>query len=371
MNQWAADHTRRAGRRRPDPGARHVRARVSHGLRRGGRLRTSMRSWPTSTGRRSTSAIRRPCMARASRSRRARTTWPSAQVLDVRRAGMFEKAETVIPGATLARPCRRGDLGPRRAQGQGDRGLLRVWPRSGTGDGAAAARPRREGALSARRNRRLASGRPAGRCRREPRREGAQETVMRPVLCAALWCLSASAMADTISFDADVCRPAAGGLDLRRHRPRQAQVDRRGRPERAEAARCCASPASATFPWCVKSDATRWPTAGSRSKFKPLSGQGGPGRRRRLALEGRRQLLRRARQRAREQRLALLHRARHPQDPQVRRCAGRGRPVAHAAGRVRRHQDRRLARRQALHRFRRRPHHRRRQRSASGPRPTA
>ena len=76
-----------------------------------------------------------------------------------------------------------------------------------------------------------------------------------------------------------------------------------------------------------------------RSEVQADLGQGGPGRRPRLALEGRRQLLRRARQRAGEQRLALLHRARQPQDDQVRRRAGGRGCLAHAARRVRRRRE--------------------------------
>jgi hypothetical protein len=53
----------------------------------------------------------------------------SAEVLDVRRAGMFEKADALIPGARWQDPARSG-VGPRRAQGQGDRGLLHLRPRS-------------------------------------------------------------------------------------------------------------------------------------------------------------------------------------------------------------------------------------------------
>src|SRR6185369_1695948 len=47
--------------------------------------------------------------------------------------------------------------------------------------------------------------------------------------------------------------------------------------------------------------------------------------------------LRRARQRPREQCVALLHRRRIAQDDQVRRCAGGGPALAHAARRIRRH----------------------------------
>ena len=73
---------------------------------------------------------------------------------------------------SLARPCCGGLLGPRRAQGQGKRGLLRVRPRSRAGDRAAAARSRQSGSMSCA----AASmpGRPPGSrsIRRGLRREG-------------------------------------------------------------------------------------------------------------------------------------------------------------------------------------------------------
>src|ERR1041384_2199158 len=84
---------------------------------------------------------------------------------------------------------------------------------------------------------------------------------------------------------------------------------------------------SGTFPWCVKKDASL-ADGFVEVKFKPISGRedqagGGGGRRggRRLALEGRRQLLRRPRERAREQRLALLHEPGQAQHARVCRCA--------------------------------------------------
>jgi hypothetical protein len=82
-------------------------------------------------------------------------------------------------------------------------------------------------------------------------------------------------------------------------------------------------------------------------KFKPLAGKQDQAGGCRVALEGRRQLLRRARQCAREQRLALLHGERPPHHAQVCRCAGAGEGLAHAGGGVQRNAHPRSAGRQA------------------------
>src|SRR6185503_11160153 len=76
-----------------------------------------------------------------------------------------------------------------------------------------------------------------------------------------------------------------------------------------------------------------------------------------VALEGRRQLLRGARECAGEQRIALLYAERPAQYAEVRRRAGAAQRVAHAARRVRREEDPRDLRRQAVHRDGGRPHH--------------
>ena len=55
-----------------------------------------------------------------------------AQVLDVRRAGMFEKAEAMSRGPSGA-TLRQSGMGARPARGPGNRGLLRLWSRSRDG----------------------------------------------------------------------------------------------------------------------------------------------------------------------------------------------------------------------------------------------
>ena len=93
-----------------------------------------------------------------------------------------------------------------------------------------------------------------------------------------------------------------------------------------------------------------------RGEVQAAVGPRRPSRRRGVALEGRRQLLCRARQCAGEQRLALLHRARPAADDQVRRRAGAGQCLAYAPRRVQRHADPRDAGRQDLHRSERQPY---------------
>jgi len=75
VNQWAADHTDAVAGGIPILALdMYEHAFTWTTARRPPHM--SMHSWATSTGLRSTRAIRRPCMAPASRSRRARTTWP-------------------------------------------------------------------------------------------------------------------------------------------------------------------------------------------------------------------------------------------------------------------------------------------------------
>ena len=57
VNVWAADHTHSLAGGTPRAGARHVRARLSHRLRRQRRRPMSMPSWPTSPGNESRRAL--------------------------------------------------------------------------------------------------------------------------------------------------------------------------------------------------------------------------------------------------------------------------------------------------------------------------
>ena len=101
-----------------------------------------------------------------------------------------------------------------------------------------------------------------------------------------------------------------------------------------------------------------------RDPFQIHLGRRRSGWRHRLALAERPQLLRRARQRQRKQRLALLHHTGYPHHHQVRRCAGAAQRVAHFARGNFRQKNPRAAQRQALHRSRGRTHQgRRRSRS--------
>ncbi len=94
---------------------------------------------------------------------------------------------------------------------------------------------------------------------------------MRSVLCVALWCLAASAMAETMNFSADaVGQPPAGW---------RCGMTGRGAPQwtveadpSAPGGKVLRQSGSATFPWCVRSDANLadgW----VETKFKPLSGK--------------------------------------------------------------------------------------------------
>ena len=123
---------------------------------------TSMPSWPTSTGRRSTSATSTPCTRPASRSaaaqdeigrRRAARRAPRRRV--------SSRPRTMIPGARWRDPAAVADWAgelPRRPRGGR---LLRLWPRGRPRHRDAPARRGPERALPARRHRRLAGRRPA------------------------------------------------------------------------------------------------------------------------------------------------------------------------------------------------------------------
>jgi hypothetical protein len=94
---------------------------------------------------------------------------------------------------------------------------------------------------------------------------------MRTVLCVAVWSLAASAMAETIDFSADaVGQPPAGwhcGM-TGRGAPRWTVEADPG----AAAGKVLRQSGSATFAWCVRSDASLadgW----VETKFKPLSGK--------------------------------------------------------------------------------------------------
>ncbi len=88
------------------------------------------------------------------------------------------------------------------------------------------------------------------------------------------------------------------------------------------------------FPWCVRRDVSV-ADGYVEVRFKPISG---------------------AEDQAGGVVWRWIHARRSAHHDQIRRCAGRTQPVAHAARRVCRTQDQRRARRQTLHRSRRRPH---------------
>src|SRR5215217_5361706 len=95
--------------------------------------------------------------------------------------------------------------------------------------------------------------------------------MMRSVLCVAVCCLSASVMADTISFNADALgQPPTGwtcGMTGRGTPKWTVEADPIG-----PGGKVLRQSGSATFPWCVKGDANLtdgWVEA----KFKPLSGK--------------------------------------------------------------------------------------------------
>jgi hypothetical protein len=94
---------------------------------------------------------------------------------------------------------------------------------------------------------------------------------IRSVLCVAFGCVSASVMADTISFSADVVgQPPAGWHcgTTGRGTPRwTVEVD-----ASAPTGKVLRQSGSATFPWCVKGDANLadgW----VETRFKPLAGK--------------------------------------------------------------------------------------------------
>jgi hypothetical protein len=94
---------------------------------------------------------------------------------------------------------------------------------------------------------------------------------MRLALCVALWCVSASAMADPINFNADVVGQAPTGWTC--------GATGRGTPKwtvetdpSAPAGKVLRQSGSAAFPWCVRNNTTL--TDGwVETKFKPLSGK--------------------------------------------------------------------------------------------------
>src|SRR5205809_748641 len=94
---------------------------------------------------------------------------------------------------------------------------------------------------------------------------------MRTVLCVAVWCVAASAVADPIDFSGDaVGQPPAGwtcGM-TGRGTPKWSVESDSG----AQGGKVLLQSGAATFPWCVKGDASLtdgWVEA----KFKPLSGK--------------------------------------------------------------------------------------------------
>ena len=160
------------------------------------------------------------------------------------------------------------------------------------------------------------------------------------------------------------------GLDVRRYRQGDAEVDGgyrsigAQRTERAQAERF----------GNVSVVREEGRVAGGRlrrSEVQARERQGRPGRRDRLALEGWRQLLRRARQRAGEQRLPLLHGERQTQHPQVRERARPGQCLAHAARGVLRNAYQGAARRRSRTSSRKTVISEARARSGSGRRRTA
>ena len=175
------------------------------------------------------------------------------------------------------------------------------------------------------------------RSRRRGRSRNAQpETSMdKAMMGMAMAALAGSAQAVTIGFDSDGAgTPPAGWV---------AGVTGKGSHRWTVEADASAPSAPnvlrqsgvGDFPWCVKKDVAL-ADGFVEVAIQADRGPAGPRRRRGLALEGRRPLLRRARQRARGQRLALLHRARTADHAQVRRRAGDRRRLAHATRGVRR-----------------------------------
>ena len=95
---------------------------------------------------------------------------------------------------------------------------------------------------------------------------------MRSILYVALLCLSVSAMAEPTSFDADVVgQPPAGwtcGATGRGSPKWTVEAD----PSAPNKGKVLRQSGTATFPWCVKSDA-KLTDGWVEVKFKPLSGR--------------------------------------------------------------------------------------------------
>ncbi len=94
---------------------------------------------------------------------------------------------------------------------------------------------------------------------------------MRLALSVALWCLSAHAMAETTSFDADVVgQPPAGWTcgATGRGTPNWTVEPDSGAP----GGKVLRQSGSATFPWCVRT-ATALTDGWVEAKFKPVSGR--------------------------------------------------------------------------------------------------
>src|SRR5437764_4906700 len=94
---------------------------------------------------------------------------------------------------------------------------------------------------------------------------------MRLALCLALWCVSASAMADRIDFNAGVVGQAPAGWTC--------GATGRGTPRwtveadpSAPGGKVLRQSGSASFPWCVRDD-QRLTDGWVETKFKPLSGK--------------------------------------------------------------------------------------------------
>ena len=94
---------------------------------------------------------------------------------------------------------------------------------------------------------------------------------MRLALCVALWCLSASAMAETLTFDAGVVgQPPAGWTcgATGRGTPKWTVETDPGAP----GGKVLRQSGSATFPWCVRTG-TALTDGWVEAKFKPLAGK--------------------------------------------------------------------------------------------------
>ena len=180
---------------------------------------------------------------------------------------------------------------------------------------------------------------------------------MKRFVFAALCGLAVTAMADTTTFDADVVgQPPAGwtcGATGRGNPKWSVEAD----PTAPGKGKVLRQSGAATFPWCVKAD-TKVDDGWLEVKFKPISGKedqaGGVVWRWK---DGDNYYV--ARANALENNVSLYYTARGIRKTlkYVDAPVAVG-PVARAARRLRRDQDRRLARRQALHRLRRQSHHR-------------